>query len=63
MRNGENGLLFELDDAEDLAQQLRRLGEEPDLLERLRGGIGLVKTVGDYADELEKLYATIVEGK
>src|SRR5215211_1475463 len=61
VRHRENGLLFELENAADLSRQLRRLGEEPDLLETLKGGIGPVKTVGEYADELEKLYATLVE--
>jgi glycosyltransferase involved in cell wall biosynthesis len=54
-----NGLLFELENAEDLARQLRRLREEPTLLERLRAGIGPVKTVAEYADELERLYASL----
>jgi glycosyltransferase involved in cell wall biosynthesis len=63
VRQGENGLLFELENAEDLSRQLRRLVEEPELLDRLRRGIGAVKTVGDYVDELEELYATLVEEK
>ena len=54
-----NGLLFERENAEDLARQLRRLGEEPGLIERLRGGIGPVKTVEENADELEKLYGNL----
>lgn len=59
--HGENGLLFRLDDAEDLARQLRRLVEEPDLLDRLRRGIPPVKSVGEYADELEGLYDTLLK--
>lgn len=61
VRHGENGLLFGLEDAEGLARQLRRLGEEPGLLDRLRAGIGPVKTVGGNADELEELYASLLE--
>lgn len=60
VRPGENGLLFELENEEDLARQLRRLYEEPGLLEKLRSGIGPVKTVEENADELEKLYATLL---
>ena len=60
VKHDENGLLFGLDDAEDLARQLRRLAEERGLLERLRGGIGRVKTVGEYAEELEELYDTLL---
>lgn len=62
VRTGENGLLFGLEDEEDLARQLRRLYEEPGLLERLRNGIGHVKTVEENADELEELYATLLDG-
>ena len=61
VRNEENGLLFGLEDHRDLARQLRRLGEEPGLLERLRGGIGPVKTVKENVDELETLYAGLLE--
>ena len=60
VRHEENGLLFGLEDAEDLARQLRRLAEEPGLLEKLRGRIGHVKTVEQYAEELEELYDTLL---
>jgi glycosyltransferase involved in cell wall biosynthesis len=63
VRHGENGLLFELENASDLARQLRRLCEDQGLLERLRRGIRPVKTVRENADELERLYASLVEGK
>src|SRR3712207_1808975 len=56
----KNGLLFELESVEDLARQLRRLGEEPGLLEKLRVGIEPVKTVEDSMDEMEQLYGELV---
>ena len=56
VKHDENGLLFALDDAEDLTRQLRRLAEEPGLLEKLRSGIGPVKTIAENVDELETLY-------
>ena len=59
----ENGLLFELENPQDLSRQLRRLGEEPGLLRELCAGIRPVKTVGEYADELEELYASLVPGQ
>lgn len=59
VRHEENGLLFALEDDEDLARQLRRLVEEPGLLERLRSGIGHVKTVEENVTELEELYASL----
>jgi glycosyltransferase involved in cell wall biosynthesis len=56
VKHKENGLLFGLEDARDLAHQLGRLVEEPGLLERLRTGIEPVKTVQENVDELEALY-------
>ena len=61
IRPEKDGLLFELEDHEDLARQLRRLAEEPGLLQRLRSGIGPVKTVAENVDELEELYARLLE--
>jgi glycosyltransferase involved in cell wall biosynthesis len=61
--HGENGLLFELENPQDLSRQLRRLGEELGLLRELCAGIRPVKTVGEYADELEELYASLVPGQ
>ena len=63
VKHEENGLLFELEKANDLAHQLRRLGEEPGLLEKLRAGIGPVKTLKDNVDELEELYGTLLARK
>ena len=60
VRHEQNGLLFGLEDTNELARQLRRLAAEPGLLERLKGGIGPVKTIEEYAGELEKLYDTLV---
>ncbi|MBA2512273.1 MAG: glycosyltransferase family 4 protein [Rubrobacter sp.] len=60
VRHEENGLLFRLDDVEDLALQLQRLAGEPGLLAGLREGIRPVKTVGEYVGELEEIYADLV---
>ena len=61
VRHGKNGLLFEAGNARDLGRKLGRLAEEPGLLRRLREGIGRVKTVGEYAGELEALYNSLLE--
>jgi glycosyltransferase involved in cell wall biosynthesis len=63
VRPGKNGLLFALEDAEDLAGRLRALIEDNDLLGRLRAGIEPVKTVGEYAGELIELYGTLADTK
>ena len=61
VRHDVNGLLFDLDQARDLARQLRRLTDEPALLPKLRSGIGPVKTVKQYVGELETLYASLLD--
>jgi glycosyltransferase involved in cell wall biosynthesis len=60
VKHGQNGLLFGLEDAQDLSGQLRRLAEEYDLLPELRAGIGAAKSVAEYADEMEELYDTLL---
>ena len=42
-----NGLLFERNDSDDLARQLRRVIDEVDLLEKLTGGIPPVRKFQD----------------
>ena len=61
VKPGKNGLLFALEDAEDLAGQLRTLIEDRSFLGRLRAGIEPVKTVGEYAGELIELYGTLAD--
>jgi glycosyltransferase involved in cell wall biosynthesis len=51
-----NGLLFERGNVADLAAQLRRMIEEPGLLDQLRAGIQPVKTVATETTELETIY-------
>jgi len=60
VRHGENGLLFELNDIKGLTEQMRRLIEETGLLQRLRDGIGPVKTESQYVDELESIYESLI---
>ena len=63
VKHEENGLLFELENVNDLAWQLQRLGEEPGLIEKLRVGTGTVKTVKENVNELEELYDTLLKKK
>jgi glycosyltransferase involved in cell wall biosynthesis len=60
VKHEQNGLLFELDNPQSLADQLLRLVEEPGLIQSLRAGIGPVKTVQDDVDELEGLYTRLI---
>jgi len=56
-----NGLLFERGSADDLARQLRRLIDEPGLLDRLAAGIPEVKTIEQESGELEGIYMDLLQ--
>ena len=55
--DGRNGLLFEPDNAADLAAKLRQALREPDFINRMRAGIQPMKTLTEHADELEVFYS------
>lgn len=58
-----NGLLFEPGNAEDLAGQLRRLQEEPKLLEELGSRASETRSVEDSVDEILDLYEQLLDEK
>jgi glycosyltransferase involved in cell wall biosynthesis len=60
VEHGNNGLLFEMGNASDLAAQLRKLIEDPSLLNRLRAGIREVRTIHQNAEELLEIYSRLV---
>ena len=57
----ENGLLFKLGNAQDLADQLSLLLKDNSLLSQLRGHIKPVKRIETEMDELEKFYQSILK--
>ena len=63
IEHGKNGLLFAVDDVEDMSAQLTRFLEEPDLISRLREGIEPVRTVAESADDLEQVYREVIEAR
>jgi len=60
VRNGVDGLLFTHGDAASLAERLRRLLAEPDLLDAFQAGIEPVKSVKSEVDELEEVYRGVI---
>jgi glycosyltransferase involved in cell wall biosynthesis len=54
--HGLNGLLFERGNVDGLAQQMRKVIENPSLLYRLRDGIPPVKTIKQEVDEIISVY-------
>lgn len=58
--HGSNGLLFARGDVVDLRNQLLRILEEPDLLAKLRSGIGAVKPIDQEILQLETIYSALI---
>ena len=56
-----SGLLFKLNSADDLAQQLRRLIDDPALLPALNQGIPPVKTIDDEMQEVVLHYQQLLD--
>jgi len=56
----ESGLLFQLDNAEDLRRQIVRLLREPKLLDKLRGGIPPVKSIAEEIEGILSEYDTLL---
>jgi glycosyltransferase involved in cell wall biosynthesis len=61
VQHGQNGLVFALEDAADLARQLHRILDEPDLLHTLSMGIQPVKSIEQEIDELEALFTQMLD--
>jgi glycosyltransferase involved in cell wall biosynthesis len=56
-----NGLLFERNNVDELAHQIARLVQDPNLLDKLIKGIPQVKTIEQEIDELERIYLDLIE--
>lgn len=59
VQHEQNGLLFEVDNVDDLARQMQRLLDEPDLLRRLRRTEVPFRTVDDEMDQINSLYTAL----
>lgn len=58
---GKDGLLFERGNVDDLAKQLQRIIEVPNLLQLLRAGTPRVKRIDEAVNELESIYHDLIE--
>ena len=56
----KSGLVFELNNPADLAHQIKRLLDEPDLKPRLQNGIPAVKTIDDEMQEIMAHYQQLL---
>ncbi len=60
IEDGRNGLLFEPENAEDLRRCLRRLLDEPGLLDRLKTDQFVWRDAAVYAQEVEQAYESVL---
>jgi glycosyltransferase involved in cell wall biosynthesis len=63
VKQGENGLLFELGNAKSLREAMQRIIDDPMLVEKLRRGIPRVKTIEENASELLGIYRRLMQGR
>lgn len=59
IQHERNGLLFQVDNADDLARNLQRLLDEPELLPRLRANLMPFLAHSTVMDRLERLYSEL----
>ena len=60
VKHGENGLLFRVGDAADLAQQMLSIVQEPALLDALRKPVVPIKTMERDAADMERRYLELL---
>jgi glycosyltransferase involved in cell wall biosynthesis len=61
VKEGENGFTFEAGNAEDLATILRKIGENPCILNNIKSKIHHPPRIEETAFEYEKIYLSLLE--
>lgn len=59
VHHGTNGLLFEMGNPDQLAEEIRRVLEDPSCLDKIRRNIPPVKSINQNARELLEIYAAL----
>ena len=62
VRSNGYGWTFSLGDAQDLADKMRRLADDPGLVPTLGGNPPRIKSVGTNAPELVDVYGRLLDG-
>jgi len=63
VKNGVNGLLFEHNDATDLAKKIKMVLENPSLIEKMAESINKVKDIKEQSQEIEEIYKKLTKMK
>ena len=63
IKDGENGFSFEAGNAESLAEVLRKLGDNPTILNKIKSKIQHPPRIEEEAFEYEKVYLSLIAKK
>ena len=63
VEDGINGLLVKPGDADDLLTKMKLFVEDRDLIKQFQSNIGMVKTIEENAQELEKIYRGLIAAR
>lgn len=63
IKHNFNGLLFQVNDSDELHLQLARILNEPGLLPQLRANIARERTIGEMVDDIQSIYETVLNRK
>lgn len=60
LEDGKTGLLFEAGNADHLLEEMKAFIENPNLVKEFSANIGHIKTIGEQAREIERIYENIL---
>lgn len=63
VHHGENGLLFEPGDVQGLAEAIKNLATDRELLDRLSKNARMPRSLSEYVEELVAIYIEVIEEK
>jgi glycosyltransferase involved in cell wall biosynthesis len=63
INNGRNGLLFEVDNTEDLYKKIMKIVNNQKLIKKFKKNMIHVKTIKEQASELKKIYRNLIRNK
>ncbi len=63
VKHGQNGFLFKAGDVRDLQEKMEHIIENPRSIESLKNNMPKIKSIKDNAEELERIYNSLLKSK
>ena len=63
VRDGVNGLLFQVGDSQDLAKKIQIVIDKPDLIENLKKNVNPIIPMEDHAATIRRLYQSLMSNE